>query len=233
TTVQLNLSNLGGIDAKFNVLEQNGGSTEVLLLAAASATQIQDSVIWLQGPAIPWLTEDPISGTVPAMNSTIIDVAVWATTDTITQTGVYAGYLVIQNDTPYGDLTIPVTMTVVTPAAGVMVDPDSAGVGNPGNTVSYTLWVTNTGTVPDTFDLAVSGESWPTTLSDSSVFLNPGFGTSVTIRVGIPAGTSEGSNDSATITATSQFDTNVFDSATVMTTTQFGYKIYLPIVDDS
>ena len=85
TTLTLDLDNLGSVTTVFTITEQ---------------------------PDVPWLTESPITGTLPGMNTTTITVTFWATSGIIANTGTYTASLVIQNDTPYGDLTVPVTMTV-------------------------------------------------------------------------------------------------------------------------
>src|SRR5690606_23365221 len=69
--------------------------------------------------------------------------------------------------------------------------------GQPGDTVEYTVSVTNNGNVTDTVNLAVSGETWTTTLSVSSVELAPGESTDITVSVEIPGGAMPGDSDVA------------------------------------
>lgn len=94
---------------------------------------------------------------------------------------------------------------------------DQSAEGQPGETVDYTMTITNTGNGPDTFELVVSGESWTTTLSDSSLTLDAGDSGSFTVSVEIPGDADPGSSDTATVTATSVGDPSVSDSADVTT----------------
>ncbi len=62
---------------------------------------------------VPWISEVPISGTIPAESSQLIEVTFDASL--LAQPGTYLADLEVQNDTPYGSLMIPVTMTVTPP----------------------------------------------------------------------------------------------------------------------
>jgi uncharacterized membrane protein len=126
---------------------------------------------------------------------------------------------------------VPLTLTVVTPAYGVEVSGDQALSGDAGTTITYTLMVTNTGDVADTFDLSVAGNVWTTNLSASSISLNPGEGGGIEVYVDVPVGASNGEMDTATFTATSQGDPGVSDSAD-LTSTAIAPEIflYLPVI---
>ena len=65
------------------------------------------------GGAVPWLTEDPIEGVVPAYDSMVVDIEfnVYG----IEQPGDFFAELVIDTDTPYEVPSIPVTMHVIRP----------------------------------------------------------------------------------------------------------------------
>ena len=70
---------------------------------------------------------------------------------------------------------------------GVTVEPPSdAQSADPGETVTYTLRITNTGNCADTFDLAVSGDAWNTIAPSSVGPLAPGAGTDVEVTVDVP-----------------------------------------------
>lgn len=117
------------------------------------------------------------------------------------------------------------------PAYGVVLSPNDAVTGLPGTTVTYTLTLTNTGNVSDTFTLAVSGNAWATALSPSSTTLPAGAATIFTAAVTIPAQATANSLDVAVVTATSQGDSAVSDSVTLATTCLSSgpkYHIYLP-----
>jgi uncharacterized membrane protein len=112
----------------------------------------------------------------------------------------------------------------------VVISPHAVtGVGNPGETVSHTLRVTNTGNVPDIIGLDHEGPvAWTVTYS-RTLSLGSGIGTDVDVYVGIPPGTLGGMSSTITITATSQGDPTKHDTATL--TTRLGEQnIYLPLV---
>ena len=111
---------------------------------------------------------------------------------------------------------------------------DADLTGEAGTSVTYTVWVTNTGTTDDTFDITISGNAWDATPAATSVTLAAGASTSVQVTVDIPADADDGDTDVATFTATSQSDATATDSVDLTTTAGVeaptGIFIYLPIV---
>lgn len=103
------------------------------------------------------------------------------------------------------------------PTYGVALSPDDAAEGLPGTTITYTLQITNTGTVSDTFTLDVSSE-WPASASLFLVALDGGASDTFTVAVQIPADAVGGTWDVATVTAVSHGDSSV-SAATQLTTT--------------
>jgi hypothetical protein len=79
--------------------------------------------------------------------------------------------------------------------------------------------------------LAVTGNNWNTTLSESSVSLNAGNSATIMVTVNIPAIATDGAMDTVTVMATSQGDGAVSDSATLTTTAVVTGPptIYLPV----
>ncbi|MFQ5577576.1 MAG: hypothetical protein ACE5G8_11395, partial [Anaerolineae bacterium] len=73
---------------------------------------------WLAIPSnVPWLFQDPISATLAPAASGQFSITFDAGVPEATQPGDYAATLIVQNDTPYGEAQIPVTMTVTPPGA--------------------------------------------------------------------------------------------------------------------
>jgi uncharacterized membrane protein len=148
-------------------------------------------------------------------------------------TGTYTATLCVNsNDLVTPLVEVPVTLTVGAPSFNVSIAPDAAITGTAGTTVTYTLHLTNTGNAADTFDLAVGGNTWTTTLSDSTVSLGVGVSATLIVTVDIPAGAADGQMDTATVTATSQGDGAVSGSATLVTTAVAAgpSTLYLPVV---
>jgi hypothetical protein len=100
--------------------------------------------------------------------------------------------------------------------------------GDPGASVTYTLRVTNAGNVSDTFDVAASGNAWPTTPLTPLGPLAAGASASVAVTVSIPATAVGGEADVATITVTSRGDDTRWATATLSTTAR--HTLFLPIV---
>jgi uncharacterized repeat protein (TIGR01451 family) len=115
-------------------------------------------------------------------------------------------------------LTTTATTQIIT--RGVAISPTSAAqVGDVGTTVTYTLYVTNTGNVADTLLLTATGQTWPTTLSDTSIDLVSGQGAVVHAWIQIPvSGVSEGDADTVTVEAASQGDPSQTADAVLTTT---------------
>ena len=176
---------------------------------------------------IAWLAVSPSAGTTISNSSSLVDVTFDSTG---LSTGVYSATLCVNSNDPVTPLVeVPVTMTVELPSYGVSIAPDAAVTDTVGTIVNYTLYVTNTGNTADTFDLSVTGNTFTTTLSDSSVALAIGESATVMVTVTIPTDAADGEIDMATVTATSQGDNVVTDSAT-LTTTAAVLKIYLPFI---
>jgi uncharacterized repeat protein (TIGR01451 family) len=112
---------------------------------------------------------------------------------------------------------------------GVVLAPASAAQsGLPGEVVTYTLTVTNTGSMTDTFVITYTGNTWAVDLMPESIELGAGDSAEVIVHVTIPAGAVADDSDSVTILATSSNDPNVFDSSEL--TTERIFVIYLPLI---
>ncbi len=120
---------------------------------------------------------------------------------------------------------------------GVTLDPPADTLsGAPGATVTFTLRVTNTGSVSDTINFTYAGNAWPVTLLSGSgsllqppsVMLTERAGVDVLVHVTIPLTATGGMGDTVTITATSRGDPTL--SAASALTTVAMYQFYLPLV---
>ena len=103
--------------------------------------------------------------------------------------------------------------------------PSDALAGAPGETVVYTVTINNTGTVDDTYDLAVAG-IWTSTPSVTSIAIPAGGSDVFNVSVDIPGDALPGDSDIATVTATSQGDPNVSATTELTTTAQVDDTIF-------
>jgi uncharacterized membrane protein len=79
--------------------------------------------------------------------------------------------------------------------------------GYPGGALSYTVQITNTGAVSDTFDLtAMSASGWDTAVMPTTISLDAGESGSFTVSLTIPTGADAGTSDTVTVMAMSQSD---------------------------
>src|SRR5690606_21242508 len=122
---------------------------------------------------------------------------------------------------------MPLTMHVIAPVHGLELSGDMTGEGEPAETIPYTLTLTNTGNVSDTFALALEGAQWETALSTANLSLGPGMASSFVVSVTIPAGTPGGATDTVQLTATSAGDPSVSDSALVTSSVPAVYGVSL------
>ncbi|HRQ39383.1 MAG TPA: choice-of-anchor B family protein [Chloroflexota bacterium] len=110
-----------------------------------------------------------------------------------------------------------VVPTLEAAGGGVDLSPDQDASGAPGSVVVYSLTITNTGSVSDTFDLAVDAQ-WPTELSASSISLDAGAVGSFTASVTVPSNAAAGEQGLSLVTAVSQSDPSVSDDSFLTTT---------------
>ncbi|MBN2145763.1 MAG: hypothetical protein JW726_00185 [Anaerolineales bacterium] len=94
--------------------------------------------------------------------------------------------------------------------------------GLEGTSVEYQLTITNTGSIADTFVVAINGNQWTTTTPESQVALAAGAQAQVPVTVQIPLGVFGGQVDQASVSVTSIGDIEATATFTLSTTA----KIY-------
>jgi hypothetical protein len=112
--------------------------------------------------------------------------------------------------------TLPVSIYA---EQGISLHPPASSLeGLPGETVTYTLHVTNTSPVSNTINLGLSGGSWSAQLSTPSVGpLSPGQAGAFTVSVAVPVDAAGGDSDTITVTASSQHP-GIFPVSSALTT---------------
>ena len=126
------------------------------------------------------------------------------------------------------------TLATAPGSLGVVIEPDNSDSGPAGAQIIYAHTVTNTGTITDLYSLAVdSSQSWPVDVAPTTLTLGPGEAAPVQVTVDIPAGTSAGTIDLTTVTATSIVSPTVADSATDTTTVSGGGTYGVLIAPDN
>jgi hypothetical protein len=114
---------------------------------------------------------------------------------------------------------------------GVAVAAPGAGLGQPGQVVTHTFTVQNSGNGRDGFWLAAESErGWPVTVQGGE-FVGPvecGQTRPVRVAVTVPTGTVAGVTDTLTLTATSRLSSSA--SASAQGTTVGSHGVYLPLI---
>jgi len=135
--------------------------------------------------------------------------------------------------TSQGDNARSATAELTTMAnviCGVKVTPDTdSRSGERGVTVTYTLQVTNTGNITDTFDVSVSGWMWPTAAPSAVGPLAAGESVDVEVRVDVPASAAGGATDTAIVLLTSRMD-NTRSVTSTLTTRLPRFSMFLPLI---
>jgi N-acetylneuraminic acid mutarotase len=102
-----------------------------------------------------------------------------------------------------------------------------AGEGKPGEVVTYTLAVTNTGDTPDAYSVLVTS-TWEAEAPEVVGALDPGESASLVVTVEVPAGAAPDEAGTTMVLVTSQGDPTQSDSAS-LTTTALEASAYLQI----
>lgn len=205
------ITNTGNIDDSYDlILSGNGWATTVTspVFVAAGASEYRKVTV-----------------TIP------VDVTHGAT-DTVTITAISLG----DPGDPKTSDDLALTTTALAYGVSLSVAPSSYQMGVAGGTVTFSLTVTNTGTIDDSYTLTLSGNAWTTTL-DGSVSVAVGTPVTLPVVVTIPATATNGASDRVTITATSQGDPlTPKASASISLRTavpRYGVYMWLTVPDDS
>ncbi|MBE0411703.1 MAG: hypothetical protein IBX69_18405, partial [Anaerolineales bacterium] len=194
-----------------------------------------NAILWLFGfePVdIPWLSEDPISGELLPGECQVVEV-------TFDSTGMdlgdyFAELVILSNDPEVPQVVIPVTMSVIEMVYGVELLPvEHALSGDPGETVEYTLTLTNTGNVSDTFEVTFEGNLWDVHLPETSFMLEPDESADVIVHVTVPADAMASDFDVVMITATSAGDPELSAASVLTTTANAVYALMLTADEDA
>jgi len=158
------------------------------------------------GEDVPWVWEEPVSGTVPALSTGEVGVTVTSYLTDPLPLGTYtATLLVSSNDPVKGSENVPVIMHIIEELATPLLSADTYGCGLPGSTVTHTFILTNTGPTAGSFDIAVEYASWPATPSVSTIGpLDVGESATFQVYVDIPPLEAVLGSDIFTVTATYQ-----------------------------
>jgi len=117
----------------------------------------------------------------------------------------------------YGENVSENTWQFTVVSIDVSIDPEYLS-GSPGDTLNYTVTVTNTGAENDNFDLKVSdSENWGLTLSENLLEIPAGENRQTTLSVTIPENAVPCTEDKITVVATSRADNTVKDNDTCIT----------------
>jgi choice-of-anchor B domain-containing protein len=128
------------------------------------------------------------------------------------------------------DPTATATTQLTTSASasyGAALSGPSAGSGKPGESVAYTLQLSNTGNISDTFALSVVGSGWETAVSPTTLSLPVNATGEVWLTVSIPPTATVGLSETAVIQAASLAEPAAMAEWEV-TTTAVGHAIFLP-----
>ncbi|MFQ5615432.1 MAG: C25 family cysteine peptidase, partial [Anaerolineales bacterium] len=98
------------------------------------------------------------------------------------------------------------TLTTTALTGGLILSSNQTDSGPPGATLTYTLQLTNTSNVADTFTITLTGNNWATTVPSEIGPINPGESQSFTAVVRISTGALGNDTDLTNLTAQSQND---------------------------
>ena len=102
------------------------------------------------------------------------------------------------------------------------------GTQHPGGAIAYSLSLTQTGLLTDTYSLSVAGNAWPVAVPETLGPMPPGATANFSVTVTVPAGAANGSHDVVSLTVTSAGDPARHHTLTL--DTMVLYKSYFPLI---
>jgi PKD repeat protein len=177
-----------------------------------------------------WTVEAPTSiGPIPSGGNAPLTIVVHVPTQAVPGEQSVTAVTLTSQGNPGMYATTQLTTSIPVPvASGVeLFTAESEGRGWPGDSVIFTLTLTNTGSLTQTFTLSAE-TVWDVYLQVTEVVLAPGASETILVHVNIPAAANAGDVDSATIVATSTIGSSV--SANVVLTTRVDYRVFSPII---
>ena len=117
------------------------------------------------------------------------------------------------------------------PTYGLTLGPDAGRFTGAGYTLSHPVSLVNEGNVQDTYELALSDFSWPSTVAEPTVMVNAGDTVHVIVAVQVPENAPPGQSDSVTLTVTSQSDNSVTSSVVLTTEViDLSFSVFAPLL---
>ena len=201
-----------------------------LYLADQSANVVRKVISGEDGvcawQTVPWLETAPTSGEIAPGEALSV-------TLTFKSEGLAAGYhdahIKVATDAPGGSASIPVSVQVH-PYYGVDAAPSQPSQEvAPGTAVEYSVVVSNTGNMPEVYDIVVSGSSWNTQAPRVIGYLSPWESGTFTVLVSVPANARPGAAEQSIVTVTSRHAPSR-TTTVVLETRVSGYSIFLPLL---
>jgi hypothetical protein len=179
--------------------------------------------VWTTTPAV---TE---VGPLGAGESEVVEVTVEIPPDAEPTESDVAVFTATSRGDPALSDSLSLTTTVIG-EYGVEITPETATeTGAPGEMVTYTLSVMNTGDITNTFAITYTGNVWDVSISEMSLEIGAGETVELLVHVTIPTGAVDGDDDIVTITATGLGGAT--DSSVLTTTAIIAErKVFLPLV---
>jgi hypothetical protein len=201
------------------------GATITYTLQLSNTDSLSHTFDILPG-AHTWPISVPVSlGPLDAQSSQPLTITVAIPIDALAQASEVVS-ITIQAQDNTALRAVAILTTTVAPHYGVRLEPALAaqnGVIN--QVIDYTLYLTNTGNLADTFTLDVNHHTWPTQIMPISLTLPHASGAMVKVFVTIPITATLGASDTVRITAQG---TGV-SASSLLTTTITIHQIWLPL----